>query len=531
MEQADLRQVVQLNYLISPELLGAARAHSYSRRFKLQLLSVLIVFPLLISTVGPASAACMIPRYAPWYSFTGIYGFTKTRDEFFPRILDLSSPAASSWNTTGMDSFVQFSPIFRHSTPTMNQNTSFSWPVNNVTSPMTLYVQTQGPFNDTENAVYNATTSIQNIAISSMFFSLDPWTIEGSMDAFSNVSCPAANKVIWNASNESLPIPSLTFNTPTIGTVTGNLDEFDAFNIRSSLGTLYPNTGDVIAETARFIDLPGTKAVGIVYFTADTDLDSNVNLTLHPCTATLGWLATDLRFTGQALASRSPPDLQKTKDRIRSTAISITSVREMPLLPTSTHSDSLRLILNSWMIPSVAPLALSVMLTTVLSTASGTVSSSDSAICNTRTGYCGDYHATTLKMLNFRLGYGYGTEINSVRISLAILMLYCLIAAIHTGVTIYTGKTSTAWDSVSEFVALAMGSRRPAELNNTSAGIDSARVFEHKVRIAATAGKESAGTVGRSGSTGEHLELIFPSTEGAVLSKVRANAEYDDSGT
>ena len=475
----------------------------------------------------------MIPRFGPWYYSSQIFGFTKTWDEFFPSNLDLSSPAAASWNATGIDSFVRFAPIFGHSTPSLNQNTSVPWSATNVSSPMTLYVQTEGPFNETSDAVYNVTTSIQNIVLSTVISSVQPWTIRGSMDAFSNVSCPEANKVTWNASDESVPPPSLTFNTPTIGAVTGHLDVLDEVNIRLSLGTLTANVSNVLGETARFIDLPGTKAVGIIYFTADTDLNNNVNVTLHPCTATLGWIPADLRYTGQALQSHSPPDLQKPNDRIRSTDISITSVREMPLLPTSTISDGVRLLLNPWMIPSVAPLAISVMLTVMLSTASGSIGSSGGAYCNTETGYCGDHH-TKFNVISYRLGYGYGTEINSVRISLAILMLYCFIAALHTGITIYTGKTSTAWDSVSELVALAMGSRSPAELRNTSAGIDRAQVFEHRVRIAATAGQGISGNGTSNGvgfeSTGKHLELIFPSTEGSVLSKVRPNAEYEDSG-
>lgn len=129
----------------------------------------------------------------------------------------------------------------------------------------------------------------------------------------------------------------------------------------------------------------------------------------------------------------------------------------------------------------------------------------------------------------FRYGFGYGTEIASVRISLAVLMLYCLIALLHTGFTIYTGRISTAWDLISEFVALAMGSRRPTELSNTSARIERAHVFKHRVCIAATAGVDTAQSVASCEGfepTGKHLEPIFPSTEVANFSKVRTDPKH-----
>lgn len=485
---------------------------------------MLILFPLLISAVGPASAACMIPRLGPWSYYPNIYGFSETRDELSPVNLDLSSPAAASWNVTGMDPFVRFTPVFGILNPSQIRNTSILWPANNVSVPTTLYAQTERPLQETSNAVYTASTSIQNIALSTVFGTASlPWVVEDTMDAFSSVSCPSENRVTWEASNESLPPPSLLFNTTTIGAVTGELDEFDAISIRLSLGTLSANVSNILGETTRFIDLPGTNATGIAYFTADINLQGNAFVTLHPCTATLGWRPADLHYTGQALQSRSLPDLRKPMPQIRPTYVSITSVREMRLLPTSATSDGLRLLLNPWMIPSVAPFALSVMLTITLSTASGTISSSGMAICNTETGYCGD-RPSTFKSMVFRYGYGYGTDITSVRISLAILMLYCSIALVHTGFTIYTGRTSTVWDSISECVALAMGSRKPVELHNTYAGIDSARVFEHKVRIAATDGEGISGSGGNSEGRferlGKHLELIFPSCRLGDLSGV-----------
>ena len=539
LESSDMYQVFQLSYLVSPELLGAARAISSSWQLKPQLLLVLVLFPLLISTVGPASAACLIPRLGSWPWITLIYGFNETRDDLFPVNLDLDGPAAAIWAGTAMDSFVRFMPLFE-GTQWHNRNSSILWPVKNVYAPLTLYTQNQGPdmFTEIEDSVYTATTSLQNVALSSpppaFLPSWVPWVFEDSMDAFSNVSCPVRNEVPWKALDESLPPPSLIFDSTT-GAVRRELDALDTDQLRSSLLSYSPY--QLLLENVRFFELPGTSTIGIVYFTVERDSQNTTFLGLHPCTATLGWYSADLRFTGQVFQSRSPPNLQEPDRQIRPASIPTSSVRNMNLLPSSPLSDVLIEFVDIWQNPTLAPFAISVMLTVTLSAASGTVSSSSSMdYCGSQFYQCGDYFGSRFRMKSFRYGYGYGADITSVRISLAILMLYCVIAIMHTAFIIYTGRTSTAWDSIAEFVALAMGSRKPAELRNTSAGIDRAQVFEHRVRIAATVGEGGSWSGGEDHEgafepAGKHLELIFPSTEGAVLSKVRSNVEYADSST
>jgi hypothetical protein len=130
-------------------------------------------------------------------------------------------------------------------------------------------------------------------------------------------------------------------------------------------------------------------------------------------------------------------------------------------------------------------------------------------------------------------GWGYGPDILAVRLSLAILILYSVIAISHIAYTVWTGVSSSAWDSVTEIVALCIHSRPAVELENTCAGIKATKVLEQRVRIAATRGWSDEVGIGHAAEDTDaadlkasHLELLFDSGEQAAMSGVKKNHEY-----
>lgn len=94
-------------------------------------------------------------------------------------------------------------------------------------------------------------------------------------------------------------------------------------------------------------------------------------------------------------------------------------------------------------------------------------------------------------------GYAYNIRGPSMILSCMVLLGYCAMVIIHVIFAIWKRSSSTAWDSVSEVVALAMQSKPSDKLVNTCAGINSTGVFSNNVRILKT------------GPNRDHLELDF----------------------
>lgn len=91
-------------------------------------------------------------------------------------------------------------------------------------------------------------------------------------------------------------------------------------------------------------------------------------------------------------------------------------------------------------------------------------------------------------------GYGYGLTTASI-LSTMVLLIYSLIALTYVVYTIFFSQiTSSAWDSITELVALAMNSTPSSALYNTGAGISCLNTLKQPVAV---------------GVTGDHLQLIF----------------------
>lgn len=110
-------------------------------------------------------------------------------------------------------------------------------------------------------------------------------------------------------------------------------------------------------------------------------------------------------------------------------------------------------------------------------------------------------------------GYGYNTSPITVKLSLAVVILYLLLAGTYLVCTLVTGYAATSWDSVAELVALALNSQRPNTLVNTSVGIDTLETFRKPVHIRV--------------NQEDSLEVVFEESVGtATYSAVVANKRY-----
>ena len=79
--------------------------------------------------------------------------------------------------------------------------------------------------------------------------------------------------------------------------------------------------------------------------------------------------------------------------------------------------------------------------------------------------------------------YGYCTDSTSVRLSLAVILAYCIITSAYLLYILVTGSTSTAWNSAIELVALALQSRKPDYTGRIAVGIDTLDTFNQGVGI------------------------------------------------
>lgn len=109
-------------------------------------------------------------------------------------------------------------------------------------------------------------------------------------------------------------------------------------------------------------------------------------------------------------------------------------------------------------------------------------------------------------------GYAYCTRGTAPKIAIAILLLYCILAALHVLHAAISGISSTSWDTVAEVTASAVNSTPTRALRNTCAGITDHNIFRKPVRI----------LVARDGEgDGEHLEMVFGDVDDEEATKRR----------
>ncbi|KAH7357458.1 hypothetical protein BKA66DRAFT_445669 [Pyrenochaeta sp. MPI-SDFR-AT-0127] len=121
-------------------------------------------------------------------------------------------------------------------------------------------------------------------------------------------------------------------------------------------------------------------------------------------------------------------------------------------------------------------------------------------------------------------GYGYGATDTSTRLSVAVLVTYCITTTLHVSYIIATGHASTAWDSGAKLIMLALQSKEPADLGHVSVGLDSMETFRKGVGIR-FATVDDAGTC----QLVEKLELDFENDKAAKqrrLTKIKRGQAY-----
>jgi hypothetical protein len=80
-------------------------------------------------------------------------------------------------------------------------------------------------------------------------------------------------------------------------------------------------------------------------------------------------------------------------------------------------------------------------------------------------------------------GYGYGTSSTSVRLSLVVITTYCIVTVAYITYMLVSGHTSTAWNSATELIVLALQSKPTEYLRHTSVGMNSMQTYREAVGI------------------------------------------------
>lgn len=98
-------------------------------------------------------------------------------------------------------------------------------------------------------------------------------------------------------------------------------------------------------------------------------------------------------------------------------------------------------------------------------------------------------------------GWTYEASEVPIRLAIAVMITYCVLATCHILYLGIFGISSDSWNSAAEVVALAMNSSPTQHLRNTCSGIYGMKLFRTTVRIVATAQE--------AGGKEDHLELAF----------------------
>ncbi|OJJ45429.1 hypothetical protein ASPZODRAFT_144060 [Penicilliopsis zonata CBS 506.65] len=130
---------------------------------------------------------------------------------------------------------------------------------------------------------------------------------------------------------------------------------------------------------------------------------------------------------------------------------------------------------------------------------------------------------TRLVMTETTTGYALSVTSWLEYLAVALICLHLGMALIHTGWLLYTRKTSQAWESIPELIALSQNSApAPRALENTCAGIQSMDTFAEKTCIVATEADVDGSFT--------HLELFFTRDRPNVCKAQGMPAEGEEYG-
>jgi hypothetical protein len=372
--------------------------------------------------------------------------------------------------------------------------------------------------------------------------------ISDVFDAVSRVEM-RSSPTWWNLSQ---PQPSFSFS-PGFSNVTAiSTDELS--RIRAELGN---TSSSLLAyNTFSFVDFGDNATYGLTLVSGNATFGSTYpleGLWLTPLKIDLGWTPSTFQRRENAVSSTGTPNFDDPAFRRVQIASDWIQTINPPLINTTTtlYNYLTNSIICSYdhencaaeiRAPYDTVLLISSLLTATLSKMTpepdsqsdyGIWSPSREIVSRTATKSRLSEYQSTMPIQLYGSGFSYRPYILAVRLSLAILILYCIIAISHIVITAWTGVSSLAWDSVAEIVALCIYSRPAEELENSCAGIKATKILEQRVRIAATRGwRDGAGEKDVSegaepaGMPASHLELFFDSGEQAAVSTARTNHEY-----
>ena len=117
-------------------------------------------------------------------------------------------------------------------------------------------------------------------------------------------------------------------------------------------------------------------------------------------------------------------------------------------------------------------------------------------------------------------GYAWYARSFSDYFALAVVIIYMMIALAHMAWVLMTGVTSSSWDSVTELLALALGSPVPGALEGSGAGIERLGTYRRMVRLRARKEEED-----------ERLVLLVDGDEDVVKGRTESTgnlgAQFD----
>ncbi|KAL9611931.1 MAG: hypothetical protein Q9167_003454 [Letrouitia subvulpina] len=136
-----------------------------------------------------------------------------------------------------------------------------------------------------------------------------------------------------------------------------------------------------------------------------------------------------------------------------------------------------------------------------------------------------------------RIGiYAYNASVKMDFISITIILVYLLIASAHLLYTLILRRSSQAWRSPDDLLALAHSSRpEPRVLSNTCAGMENTHVKARRVKILkrnkTADGDKESGEEGREyfGREEEQVQMVFVDSvphDSTVLGRVEAGEKY-----
>lgn len=545
---------------------------------KVPLVFAIAIVATLVAIVGPASAACMIPRNNFWPLGSGILLINASVGDIFPSNVTASQYAdysycdqrnygtqtgfqgTCSWSrdTLGLNSLLSLGlNIGRwQRTQTLslgrgNWSVHRSAPISDYTlgdEQPSLAFSTNITY-DQSNVPIHVSTSTQAMGLWPFSVSTyQPWLdIDNVYDALSRVEI-RSSPVWWNLTQSQ---PSFSFG-PTQNNLTVISSE-DLLRIRAELKNI--SFAFAAYNTFVFADLDNDSTYGMVLVSGNAAFGSTYELEglwLTPVSFVLGWMPSKWQQRAIDVGSNASLNVEDPGfRRVRVASDWMDTIN--PWL--SNMNASLYNYFTDYIICQSGPncgavrgsplnpsLLLSALLTATLSKMMPEPGQCDEWAVWTPLegiGGCGtdqdriNEYTSQWPMKFYRPGYGYGPDILAVRLSLAILILYSTIAVAHIIYSVWTGISSWSWDSISEIMALCINSRPAPELQNTCAGIRLAKVFESRVRVAATrgvdeshAGQDSGDDEQSPGSKGSHLELLFGSGEQAAVSGVKINEAY-----